>query len=100
LPEPLEEPLPPDSPDRTWYLCLSTGRPKEWRTKPPKGRRLGLIVSYGVKNRILPEYWFHIVNNDDVQEFYKFWMIWWPHLYSGHIDTEVIHSFNLHKSID
>lgn len=72
-----------DSPP--WYLCLTTGYPVGKKLKP------GLVVSYGQKKSIKPEYWFGVPKSQ-VEDLYKFWMLWWPHLY-GDVDEKVIATF-------
>ncbi|CAG7833617.1 unnamed protein product [Allacma fusca] len=64
-----------------WYLCLTMGKPKHRKIK-------SLIVSYGQKKCIKPEYWFSIPRNQ-VDDLYKFWMLWWPHLY-GELDPHMV----------
>jgi len=68
-----------DSPP--WYLCLTTGYPVGKKLKP------GLVVSYGQKKSLKPEYWFGVPRSQ-VEDLYKFWMLWWPHLY-GDVDQKV-----------
>lgn len=50
--------------------------------------KLPLIVSYGVKNYLRPQYWFHVVIKEQVDELYRFWVGNFES-YGGGVDNNV-----------